>query len=176
MANHVSSAVNLDDPEVVLDQSPMYSIETYENLGKGICYAFLDSIDRNPHSRLRNTNYSNLHGVKVSIAEILLKQVPFRNDRSLRKNLGTKDEISNYVRSNIRTNLLRKAPLAKPPKVRKALTSNLQTERAFTRGKISVTSYKEEVRQLRTRSSALSETGTMRKELNAKEFKFNLPE
>lgn len=37
ISNHVPAAFNLDDPEIYYDSAPSYTIETYEDLGKGIC-------------------------------------------------------------------------------------------------------------------------------------------
>ena len=78
MVNLVPAAHNLNDPEVNLETCPTYCPETYEDLGKGICLALLDSIDLNPYSRLKNSPYSDLMGAKVAVAEFLAGQLPFR--------------------------------------------------------------------------------------------------
>ena len=78
MTNHVPAAFELNDPEVHFDAPQTYSIASYEDLGKGICLAFLDSIDLNPYTRLKNTPYNDLMGAKVAVAEFLSQQLPFR--------------------------------------------------------------------------------------------------
>lgn len=70
-SNHCPAAFNLDDPEVFYDTPPTYTIETYEDLGKGICVALLDSTNKNPYTRLRNSVYNDLTGAKVAVGEFL---------------------------------------------------------------------------------------------------------
>lgn len=71
--------------EIYAKGPPQYNIEVLENVGKAIAVSILDSIEANPDSRLANTEYVNLRGLKTDLAKYVAKMAPFRFDPLLRK-------------------------------------------------------------------------------------------
>lgn len=45
-------------------QTPSYTIEIFEDVGKAVCIAMLDLIEKNPISRVPSSQYKNIHNLK----------------------------------------------------------------------------------------------------------------
>eukprot|EP00817_Percolomonadidae_sp_ATCC50343_P004848 CAMPEP_0117419040 /NCGR_PEP_ID=MMETSP0758-20121206/700_1 /TAXON_ID=63605 /ORGANISM="Percolomonas cosmopolitus, Strain AE-1 (ATCC 50343)" /LENGTH=401 /DNA_ID=CAMNT_0005199903 /DNA_START=1218 /DNA_END=2423 /DNA_ORIENTATION=+ len=60
-------------------QSPRYTIEIYEDVGKGLATALLDMVfrDSNPYSRIKNSNLENLEGVAKWLEKVMSKKRKF---------------------------------------------------------------------------------------------------
>lgn len=50
-----------------------FTIRSYENLGRCICISILDLFNKNPFSRIGNTSFKTIDGIKEGINEQLMK-------------------------------------------------------------------------------------------------------
>ena len=46
---------------------PVFSIEVFEDVGKGVCMALLDYIGANPVSRLPRSNYKDIDNMRMEL-------------------------------------------------------------------------------------------------------------
>jgi hypothetical protein len=80
VVNNVPAPVGLDEPAQTFEAPPTYTHASFEGLGKAICVAVLDSTGENEHSRLPNSEFGDLMGCKLAVAEYVARQIPFRFD------------------------------------------------------------------------------------------------
>lgn len=85
-AGQSSSALYTNGP-------PAYTVEILEEAGKALGIAVLDLIGKNPHSRVSNSEYGNLDGVKVAAAEHVSSLVPFRFNSEIKKLIKNRDQL-----------------------------------------------------------------------------------
>ena len=88
---------------------PVYTVEILEDAGKAIGISLLDSIDKNSYSRLPNSEYESLQGVKVAAAEFTATLVPFRFNSEIKKLLKNREQLLTALAS------LPPAPAKKKP-------------------------------------------------------------
>lgn len=72
---------------------PGYTVDILEEAGKALGVSTLDSIGKNPFSRVKNSEFENLDGVKVAAAEYVSTMVPFRFNSDLRKLVKNKEQL-----------------------------------------------------------------------------------
>jgi hypothetical protein len=65
----VESAYTRSDSVIYKDGPPEFTTELFEDLGKSVAISILDLAEKNVHSRLFTTKYSNLLGIRVEMAE-----------------------------------------------------------------------------------------------------------
>jgi hypothetical protein len=80
--NNLVAPVGLEEQEPAqkFSKPPTYTADSFEHLGKAICIALLDTTGRNVYSRVPNSEYGDLMGIKVAVAEHIAKLIPFRFD------------------------------------------------------------------------------------------------
>jgi hypothetical protein len=61
---------------------PRYTVAMFEDLGKAIGISLLDSINRNPHSRMR-TLEMDFPAMRIEAAMDLVKKAPYRMEHAL---------------------------------------------------------------------------------------------
>lgn len=49
-------------------ESPLYTQEMYQNVGKALMVSILDTFDKNPYSRVLSSNFSSLSNLRRTIA------------------------------------------------------------------------------------------------------------
>ena len=59
---------------------PFYTIEIFENIGKNLLISILDLFDNNPYSRLSNSAYKGLDGVRKEVALQVAKLDRFKKE------------------------------------------------------------------------------------------------
>lgn len=79
---------------------PVYTVEILEDAGKAIGISLLDSIDKNPYSRVPKSEYASLQGVQVAAAEFTATLVPFRFNSEIKKLLKNRDQLLAFL-SNV---------------------------------------------------------------------------
>lgn len=85
------------DSDVYRGGTPVYTPELFEDVGKGLWIAVLDSTGKNPNTRVKNTPYVNLSSIRYEIAERLAQEAPFRYDRDIKKMAGDKEKLLAYI-------------------------------------------------------------------------------
>jgi hypothetical protein len=93
---------------------PAYTVEVLEEAGKALGVSMLDSIGKNLFSRVRNSEYGNLDGVKVAAAEYVSTMAPFRFNSDIRKLVKNKEQLLLSFAPSI--------PKKKPERATKKLT------------------------------------------------------
>ena len=76
---------------------PVYTVEILEDAGKAIGLSLLDSIDKNPCSRVPKSEYASLQGVQVAAAEFTATLVPFRFNSDIKKLLKNRDQLLAFL-------------------------------------------------------------------------------
>jgi len=54
--------------ELYASGPPFYTIEIYENIGKTLFVSILDIFDKNPYSRISNSSYKMMDGIRKEVA------------------------------------------------------------------------------------------------------------
>ena len=81
-----------------IDKSLPYTQRTFEQTGEAIAIALLDDIDANPHSRIPNTEYGDLEGVRVAVTEHIVAEFPYKYDPVIRKVMESRETFIQYIR------------------------------------------------------------------------------
>ena len=100
---------------------PVYTVGILEDAGKAIGISLLDSIGKNPYSRVPNSPYADLQSIKVAAAEFTGTLVPFRFNSELKKLLKNREQLL-AVLSNT------PQPKKKPDKVSEKLPEKRKPE------------------------------------------------
>lgn len=54
------------------NESPEFTIQIFEDVGRAVCCGLLDMIEANPVSRLSKSEYKNLEGVRKAVEKIVI--------------------------------------------------------------------------------------------------------
>jgi hypothetical protein len=54
-------------------------------------------VGKNPNSRLPNSEFGDLVGCKLAVAEYIAKQIPFRFDSTIKKTAKNREALQAYI-------------------------------------------------------------------------------
>ena len=77
--------------------APLFDLAVMHDIGTAVCVSILDLANKNPWTRLKNTEYKDLRGFKGEVAFDLLQRIPYRFDAQLRKYLKNKEGLMSHL-------------------------------------------------------------------------------
>ncbi len=63
---------------------PAYTVGIYEDMGKAVAISMLDLAQKNPHSRVKNSEYGSSEGLRTAAQFDLARRAPFKYDGKLK--------------------------------------------------------------------------------------------
>lgn len=85
------------DSQVYKENPPYYTIEMYEDIGKAMLVSILDIFEKNPCSRLVNTQYITLDNLRRELAKETTKITRFKNDQTIVRKCKRINELAKEI-------------------------------------------------------------------------------
>lgn len=79
------------------EQLPLFTPEMYENMGQALLISILDIFEKNPYSRIPNSIYQNIKGLRRSMAWICARTDRFRKDPLTYKKVRQYNDLINGI-------------------------------------------------------------------------------
>ena len=97
-----------------------YNIGIYEDVGRAIGVSLLDSILRNPYSRIL-TNDPELKKLKIEVATYIANQAPFKFNPMIKKASKNKEDLTKFINDGCKkVNVDKKVSIAKTSEIIRA--------------------------------------------------------
>jgi cytosolic carboxypeptidase protein 5 len=121
--------------EMYSKQPVEYTIEIYEDVGRAIGISLLDSILKNPYSRVL-ANDPELKQLKVDVATFIANQAPFRFDPVVKKAAKNREDLAKFLSEGCKKPNEKKPSFTKTSEVVRAPRVSKTLQPAPTEGEI----------------------------------------